>query len=196
MIGSGEREAAEVVVKPIGEAATIAREVGPRFTAVLGAGFYDEPCGGAGSGGAGDVELGLLNRDERVGVAVDDECGGGGGGGVAGGGKSLAEFLAAFGREGVGAEGGDVVLQDAAADGDFALAAVVEKIGGRIKAGDGLDGAAGAVDGVFGIGGAGAALRAERERKMAAGAGAGDAEVSGIDGPAGGIVANEADGAV
>ena len=59
-----------------------------------------------------------------------------------------------------------------------------------------LDGAARAVDGVFGVGGAGAALRAERERKMAAGAGAGDAEVSGIDGPAGGIVANEADGAV
>ncbi len=92
MIGSGEREAAEVVVKPIGEAATIAREVGPRFTAVLGAGFYDEPCGGSDSGGAGDVELGLLNRDERVGVAVDDECGGGGGGGVAGGGKVWPSF--------------------------------------------------------------------------------------------------------
>jgi hypothetical protein len=63
LIGGGEGEAAEVVIKPIGEAATIAREVGPRFAAVLGAGFYDEARGGAGGRGAGDVELGLLKRD-------------------------------------------------------------------------------------------------------------------------------------
>ena len=184
------------MVKPVGEAAAIPSDVGPSFPTVLGAGFHDESCGGAGGGGAGDVELGLLNRHERVGVAVDDERGGRGGGDVAGRGKSLAELLAAFGREGVGAEGGDIVLQKAAADGDFACATVVEKIGGRIKAGDGLDRAARALDGVFGVGGAGATLRAKREAKMAASAGAGDAKVNGIDGPAGGVVANEADGAV
>ena len=90
MIGGGERETAQVVIKPIGEAAAIAGKVGPSFTAVFGAGFYDESCGGAGGGGAGDVELGLLNRHEWVGVAVDDERRGRGGTEVAGRGKGLA----------------------------------------------------------------------------------------------------------
>lgn len=192
----GSGQTAEVVVEPVGEEGAVGGDCGPRFAAVLGTGARDEHGVGADGGGALDEVLGLLDRHERIGVAVDDERGRGFGGNETGGGELFTEALAALGGGNVGAEGRRVILEDAHADGDFTVATVVEEIGGRIKTGDGLNGAAGAVDGVFGVGLAGAALRAEREREMSAGAGTGDAEAVGVDLPAGGVCADEADGAV
>lgn len=153
-----------MAVEPVGHEGAIALDVGPGFAAVGGAGFDDQPGGGTRGSGALHEEMGLLDRHERIGVAVDDEGRRHPGGHEADGGKRFTEFLAAFGRGGFGAEGADVVLEDADAGGDFALAAVVEKVGGRIEAGDGLDRAAGAIDRIAGVGGSGASCVPRRWR--------------------------------
>ena len=68
-------EAAEVEVEPIGDEGAVDLDVRPGFAAVLGAGFDDEFGVGPGGGGALHEELGLLDRHEGIGVAVDDEGG-------------------------------------------------------------------------------------------------------------------------
>lgn len=139
---------------------------------------------------------GLFVRDQRVGIAVDDE-GRRRGPGNGGERRELAQHLElVLLRFGLNAERVPDVLDRFELHEAAAGFAVVDEVGRGAEAGDGLDLAGGAVDGVLGVGVAGFAGDAEGEREEAAGAGAEDAEAIGIDAVVLGMNADVADRAV
>lgn len=138
----------EVLVEPVGDGLDVFVSTKPAMT---GAGLDDEFAGDTGFGEGVDHGLGLFEGDEFVGVAVDDESGGGVGCDEIDGGDLFADcedfgFVGddvigvGFGVELVEVEGGFEPGERAATEADDAGCAVVEEIGGREEAADGLDG--------------------------------------------------------
>lgn len=178
-----------MAIKPIRKSADIPEHGEP---AVVAAGMNDEIHGASEFAGFDLVTLGLVQGDKGIGVAVVDE----GGRGI---GMEMIDRRhgSADGRPdgkvgGLGAERLDEAFWGAAVVKIFGGIAEIDEIGNGIKDGDGLDGAAFAIDGILGIGGAGTAASGEHEAEVAACAAAGDAETIGIDAELLGAMANEA----
>ena len=140
--------------------------------------------------------LRLINRYHFVRVAVDDQSRRQVGGNEVDGRNFLAERLAAFGSGAARAEGGLKFFGRTETDSIIAGLAPIQKISGRIKTGDALDGAAFAVDGIFRVRISFCALRSQGERKMSARAAASNAQVVWVHAKFRGVVPDKSDGAV
>ncbi len=184
---------AEVLIEPIGEDFEVAVEVWP---AVGLAWAHDKFHIDPGLAAPLDELFGLVDGNERIGISMHDEGGRGVGGDEVDGGDLAAQGGSLLGIEAGRTEGGSEVLKGADAHRVVAWFAPVEVIGWGKEAGDGLDGAALAVNEVAGFGVTGAALDAEFEGEVSAGAGAENAEFIGMGSERGRVMADPADGAV
>lgn len=156
----------------------------------------DQFCRGPRFGCAPDEGFRLLDRNEGVGVAVDDQRGRQVLRHEVNGRNLAAEFSTLCGIGRAGTEGGLKIGQNADPDCVFARPAVVQEIGRGKETGDGLDGAAFAVGWVGCFLVSRGALSGEGEGEMAAGTASGHAELIGVDRVMRGILPNEADRAM
>lgn len=160
------------------------------------AGMQDDIDGSLEFVGAFLKPLRLFGRGEGVGAALMDEDGRQGWADVMEGRERAGDVgpggeIGDGGPEGLGEGFGWAALMEV-----FGGGSEVHEIGDGIEDGDGLDGAAGPVDGIGGIGWSGAAAGGEHEAEVSTGGSSGDAETVGIDCVGGGVVPDETDPAL